>query len=78
MALTSTVFGAGSVASFGWCSFAPLSNELIMPGNFVILSGPTLIGAGLLGLGLLALSFLLGMRAGARSASRAPRPTPVD
>lgn len=53
-------------ASFGWFAYQPLSESVFIPGGFIVLTQPVIIGAavgvlGLVGLGVV-LGFVLGRR----------------
>ena len=52
--------------SFGWFAYQPMSDSLFVPGGFVVLTQPAIVGAvvtvvGLIGLGA-AMGFALGRR----------------
>ena len=56
--------------SFGWFSYAPLSNEVFTPDGTLLLRREWLASAALIALGLLVLAFWAGTRVGSRQARR--------
>ena len=52
--------------SFGWAAYAPLSDSLFVPGGFVVLTQPAIVGAVAAVAGLISLGAAAGFAFGRR------------
>lgn len=60
------IYGLARPASFGWFAYAPLSDEVFLPG-MTMLDNTQVTGLALLVAGLLCTAFWAGLRVGRRS-----------
>lgn len=53
-------------ASFGWFAYQPMSDSLFVPGGFVVLTQPAIVGVVVTGVGVVGLSAATGFMVGRR------------